>query len=166
MIAAVDVAYDELAVGARAAAVVFGDWTDSDAVAEYSAAVTKVEPYTPGAFYQRELPCLLAVLREVREPLTVILVDGYVDLGTRPGLGRHLWNALQQQCAVVGIAKSRFRGASAVEVHRGASRQPLYVTAAGMDVAMAADALRRMHGKFRIPTLLRRADSLAENMHG
>jgi deoxyribonuclease V len=161
MIAAVDVAYDELVASARAAAVVFGDWTDSATIAEYAVDVGQVAPYVPGAFYRRELPCIMAVLHEVREPLTVILIDGYVDLESGPGLGRHLWNALQQRCAVVGIAKSCYRGAASVEVHRGASRQPLYVTAVGMDAALAADCVRRMHGPFRIPNLLRRADRLA-----
>ncbi len=118
MIAAVDVAYDRRAGHARAAAVVFGDWTDSAPIAEYSVEVEHVAPYVPGAFYQRELPCIMAVLREIREPLTVILIDGYVDLDNEPGLGRHLWNALQQQCAVVGIAKSSYRGATSVELYR------------------------------------------------
>jgi deoxyribonuclease V len=63
---------------------------------------------------------------------------------------------------VIGVAKSRFRTAThAVPVLRGSSVRPLFVTAAGMPAADAADLVRRMAGRYRLPDALRRADSLA-----
>ena len=39
--------------------------------------------------------------------------------------------------------------------------RPLFVTAAGMPAADAADLVRRMAGRYRLPDALRRADTLA-----
>jgi deoxyribonuclease V len=52
-------------------------------------------------------------------------------------------------------------GFEAIEVRRGDSDRPLYVTAVGLEPAAAAAHVAAMHGEFRIPTLLRRADALA-----
>jgi len=49
----------------------------------------------------------------------------------------------------------------AVEVLRGNSARPLFITAAGMPLAQAAELTRRMAGPFRLPDALRRADLLA-----
>jgi len=46
-------------------------------------------------------------------------------------------------------------------VRRGESGSPLFVTAVGIDVALAAQEVRRMHGPYRVPTLLRAVDQLA-----
>ena len=63
---------------------------------------------------------------------------------------------------MIGVAKSRFRTAThAVPVLRGSSARPLFVTAAGMPTADAADLVRDMTGRDRLPDALRRADSLA-----
>jgi deoxyribonuclease V len=63
---------------------------------------------------------------------------------------------------VIGVAKSRFRTAShALSVVRGSSARPLFVTSAGMPAAEAADLVRRMAGRYRLPDALRRADTLA-----
>ena len=61
------------------------------------------------------------------------------------------------------MAKSRFRTAThAVPVQRGSSARPLFVTAAGLPVADAADLVRHMAGRYRLPDALRRADTLAQ----
>ena len=77
---------------------------------------------------------------------------------TKRGLGGHLHAAIGKP--VVGVAKNEFRGASAERVVRGGSKKALFVTAAGMSLADAAAAVRSMHGGYRIPTLLARADAL------
>ena len=65
---------------------------------------------------------------------------------------------------MIGVAKSAFRTAThAVPVLRGTSARPLYVTVAGMPRTDAADLVRRMAGRHRIPDALRRADTLARN---
>ncbi len=63
---------------------------------------------------------------------------------------------------MIGVAKSAFRTAThAVPVRRGVSARPLYVTAAGMPRHEAADWVRLMAGRYRLPHALRRADTLA-----
>lgn len=161
MFAALDVHYNEATHSGTAAAVVFEQWNDAVPVAEYTVSCRRVAAYVPGEFFKRELPCLLAVLEKVRQPLSAIVVDGYVTLGSRAGLGLCLWEALGQRVPVIGVAKSRFRGADAVEVRRGRSKTPLYVTAAGIDPTQAAANVTRMAGAFRAPTILKRADRLA-----
>jgi deoxyribonuclease V len=101
-------------------------------------------------------------------PASTVIIDGYVWLGAgRPGLGAHLYQALGQRTAVVGVAKRRFHGAGdAVPILRGTSQVPLFVTAVGIDLAGAAEGVRRMHGAHRIPTLLKRVDRLSREGRG
>jgi deoxyribonuclease V len=61
---------------------------------------------------------------------------------------------------VIGVAKSLFPGAPATPLLRGDSQRPLYVSATGVDLASAADNIRRMHGPHRLPTLLKQVDGL------
>jgi deoxyribonuclease V len=164
-LAIVDVHYD--GAGARAACVVAASWTDAASIEERIAAIPSVKPYRPGAFYERELPCITAALSLVRAPLRAVIVDGYVDLDAQgtPGLGAHLHAHLGGAVAVVGVAKTAFRGAAfARSVIRGTSRSPLFVTSRGLDAADAARLVQRMHGQHRIPTLLARADHLARGL--
>ncbi|MBC7809104.1 MAG: endonuclease V [Akkermansiaceae bacterium] len=167
MIAIFDVDYraDGTAV---AACVTADDWADAAPVGEYTTPIPEVAPYEPGQFYKRELPCLLAVIATLPGPPTVCVVDGYVWLGDEntPGLGAHLFNALGGMIPVVGVAKTRFAGAEPVaEVLHGATEttRPLYVSAVGVPLADAAEAVRRMHGTFRLPTLIKRVDSLCRS---
>jgi deoxyribonuclease V len=161
MIACVDVDYRT--AEAVAACVLLHSWTDDRTAAERVERVTGIEPYEPGQFYRRELPCLLAVLGRVAEPLDAVVVDGYVWLRdeTTQGLGAHLYEALGRAVPVVGVAKTCFASARVARaVLRGSSRRPLYVTAAGIDVDTAARHVANMHGAFRIPTALKRVDQL------
>ncbi len=163
MIAALDAAYDEKGV-ATAAAVVFERFGDAVAQAACTATVEDVADYVPGQFFRRELPPLLAVLAKVAQKPDTLIVDGYVMLGDRPGLGGHLWERLDRRVTVIGVAKSRFAGAEAVEIIRGRSRKPLYVTAAGCNARAAAENIAAMHGPHRIPDLLKLADRLARGI--
>lgn len=158
--AAVDVHY--LAPGgARAAVVVSGDAPFSAVVAENTVVVPEVMTYQPGEFYRRELPPLRAVLCGVAG-LDLLIVDGYADLDPsgRPGLGAHVH--AEFGVPVIGVAKSAFVAAThAIPVLRGASARPLFVTSVGLPRADAADLVRRMAGRFRLPDALRRVDTLA-----
>ena len=163
-IAFLDVDYRE--PGAVAACVLASGWSDAAPSAELVERVAEVEPYQPGQFYRRELPCLLAVLDRLPAPPDVVVVDGYVWLGEgRPGLGARLHEALGRAVPVVGVAKTCFQGAAgiAAKVFRGGSRQPLWVTTAGIDPEEAAEQVCAMHGTFRIPTLIKRVDQLCRN---
>ena len=155
--AAVDVQYLSTG-GARAAAA---DAAFAHVLAERTAVIPKAAPDRPGEFCRRELPPLRTVLDEVRG-LGLLVVDGYADLdpGGRPGLRAHAHAVFG--IPVIGVAKSRFRTAThAVPAGRGSSARPLFVTAAGMSAAEAADLVRRMAGRYRLPGALRRADHLA-----
>jgi deoxyribonuclease V len=157
LIACLDVDYRSQ--GAVAAGVWFRGWGSAAAEFESAVSLSEVAEYEPGSFYRRELPCMLAVLKTGPQA-DVVVVDGYVWLADRAaGLGAHLHAVTGG--VVVGVAKSRFAGAtSAVPVCRGRSRSPLYVTAVGMSVTEAAESVTGMHGPYRVPTLLRRVDAL------
>ncbi len=162
MILATDVHYT--GTGATAAGVVFDDWPDAQPVRTVVSRIAQVADYAPGLFYQRELPCLLALLREHDLHPGCIVVDGYVYLDgwQRPGLGWHLFDALGGTVPVVGVAKSAFAGIGAEhEVRRGGSERPLYVTCAGMALGAAKAHVAAMHGDHRMPTLLRVVDQLS-----
>lgn len=165
MKACVDVDYR--GEGAQAAVVGFHDWADASSAFEATEPIARVADYEPGQFYKRELPCLLAVLARLPQPPELVIVDGYVWLGgeERPGLGGHLYAALGKRVPVIGVAKSKFLSARlAVAAVRGESAtRPLFVTAAGMDVHLAAEAVRAMHGPNRLPTLLKRVDALCRS---
>jgi deoxyribonuclease V len=156
-----DVQYHD--VGAQAAAVLFGGWTDPRPAHLASLAIDNVAEYQPGAFYKRELPCLLALLATITIPLDYIVIDGFVYLDDQHkyGLGAHLYTALAGQIPVIGVAKTPFQGAPSLPVLRGQSQQPLLVSSIGCDSAQAAAWVAQMHGIHRIPTLLKAVDQLA-----
>jgi deoxyribonuclease V len=160
---ALDVGYHNQ--GALAACVGFLNWTDAEATLNVTEQIPQVEEYVPGQFYQRELPCLLAVLKKLDDTPETIIIDGQVHLDdtAKPGLGMYLFKALNQQVPVIGVAKSSFRGLTkAIEVYRGESERPLFVTAAGMSYRDAADRIQQMHGDYRLPTLLKLVDQLSK----
>ena len=158
--AAVDVHYLRTG-GARASAVLAADAVFGHVLAERTAVLPRVAPYRPGEFYLRELPPLRAVLDGL-SGLGLLVIDGYADLDPsgRPGLGAHAH--AEFGIPVIAVAKSRYRTAThAVPVVRGSSARPLFVTAAGMPTADAADLVSRMAGRYRLPDALRRANTLA-----
>jgi deoxyribonuclease V len=168
VLACVDVSYREGA--AIGGCVLFRAWTDARPAKELVVRTGPADPYRPGEFYRRELPLILAVLERVDVPLEAIVIDAYVWLGNRPGLGARLFEALDERAAVVGVAKTAWgepatsEGSSdarrTIPVRRGRADKPLYVTAAGMDVLLAAALVAGMHGPHRIPTLIKAVDRL------
>ena len=146
---------------AQAAAVVAADVTFCRLLSDRTGQVAEVPPYHSGQFYLREMPPLHAVLDGL-DGIRLLIVDGYADLdpGGRPGLGAHAH--AEFGVPVIGVAKTAFRTAThAVPVVRGErSARPLYVTAAGMPRHEAADLIRHMAGRYRLPDALRRADAL------
>lgn len=158
---AVDVHYYQR--DAIVAGVIFTDWQACKPEQEVVTTVSGVAKYEPGQFYKRELPCILALLKHVQPLPKYILIDGYVDLGRdrKPGLGRHLYNALNDRCAIVGVAKSRFEGTPAeAELFRGYSNRPLYITSAAITQSEAKRCIKAMCGEDRLPVLLKQVDQL------
>lgn len=158
------------AVNVRVAGVSFDHIDDSEPAREQVLEIAGAARYQPGAFYLREMPGLLALIETFDEPPRLIFVDGYVwldrerDRGAdedaafdhvssclmapglsptspRPGMGARLWQALGCHIPVIGVAKSRFRGAPATIVYRRGSRRALYITSAGIPAGEAAWAL-------------------------
>lgn len=163
---AVDVHYEDDLDQAWVGAVRFEGWPSE------SGHTTRIlhrglAPYESGAFYRRELPCLIPVVQAALKlaPLEWVIVDGFVDLGAKPGLGRYLWSALGMSIDVCGVAKNPFRGAPAQAVVRGGSERPLYVSSTA-DINTTATAVAAMAGPHRIPSLLRKADQAARGLNG
>ena len=157
MLLAIDAYYIDNS--AKTVGILFDNWLDalpSEIVVAYK---DNVEPYQSGQFYQRELPCIIELLEQIDlSTLSVIIVDGYVHLDNegKIGLGGYLYQYLNQQIPVIGVAKKSFSDNTnyVVEILRGVSKQPLYVTAIGLPLEDAAEHIQRMHGQHRMPTLL------------
>jgi deoxyinosine 3'endonuclease (endonuclease V) len=99
MIAILDVHYQ--GQKAQAACVTASDWSSPAALHHYLAHIEAIQDYEPGAFYKRELPCLLSVLQTLPALPQAIVIDGYVWLcdekraGLGPIVGNPAWPAPQ-----------------------------------------------------------------------
>lgn len=161
MIVCFDVHYEESC--ATAAAILFEDWQDDTIVDQLAVQCSDVKPYQPGSFYQRELAPLREVLKLVTCPIDCYVIDAYCHLSAAqdPGLGAYFHELLPKGSIVIGVAKNRFRDTThAVEVLRGVSQNPLFVTSIGIDYSAAADLVQSMAGQYRIPTMLKAVDRL------
>jgi deoxyribonuclease V len=160
---AVDVDYRE--TYAIAAGVMFNNWEDSIPISQSVIRVDDIAEYEPGYFYKRELPCLIKLLNQLDDLPKYIIVDGYVHLeeAKKPGLGKHLYDALKGQSIVIGVAKTRFNNTPPeIEIFKGESQRPLYVTAAGISDTEAKKLIEKMDGRYRIPTMLKLVDQLSK----
>lgn len=147
-----------------ASCVIFSGWEDAGPLEVVTTEGRGVRPYRPGFFYERELPCLLDVLGKASRHLETIVLDGYVHLAEphRKGLGMFLYESLGGRSTVVGVAKNPLSIAERfVEVMRGTSSRPLYVSCAGCTLEEACSWIQNMHGAHRIPTLLKIAHARA-----
>ncbi len=166
-IACIDVGYTESAsdpTTAIAACVVIADWSDANAIAEHVICIANVRDYQPGQFYLRELPCIQAVLAELKTSPSCVVIDGYVWLDDQdhPGLGKYLYDAFDQIVPVIGVAKNPFkRSLHARKLYRGGSTRPLYITSVGISDSRAASNIAAMHGPHRYLTLLKQVDRLS-----
>ncbi|WP_310488619.1 endonuclease V [Chamaesiphon sp. VAR_69_metabat_338] len=164
MIFAVDVHYPD--DKAFVAGILFQDWQDAAPFQQIATEIAHVAEYEPGQFYKRELPCILEILAQLESLPAIVIVDGYVYLGSdrKPGLGKYLYDALDGKAVIIGVAKNRFADTpTEAEVLRGNSQRPLYVTAIGIDLVAAKIAIERMAGEYRIPNLLKLVDKLSKS---
>lgn len=160
---AVDVHFDR--GGAVAAAVAFDAWDAPEPDRSYTCRIDPVEKLAPGELDLRELPCLLQLLRQHALTPDVILIDGFVhrDAMETAGLGRHLYHALGSRTAIIGVARTPLPDTPAqFEVFREEEARPLYVSCVGIDLGAAKARLRAMHGKRRVPTLLKLVARIAK----
>lgn len=150
---------------ARTVCFAFEQWTDSLPTQTHTAYTSPIAEYEPGNFYKRELPCILQVLDTLNlDDVEVIVIDGYViiDDDGHFGLGGHLYHVLQERIPIIGVAKTKFASNTLYvrQFLRGKSEVPLYITAIGIDVTVAATHVHQMHGEYRMPTLLKSLDAL------
>lgn len=149
---------------AKTAVVGIENWEAATPSFELSDVINEVNDYESGSFYKRELPCLLSIIDKINlDPSKDILViDGYVVLSDegKLGLGGYLFKELEANIAVIGVAKNNFFTLDNLKrkVFRGKSKKPLYVTAMGLELQKACSFISHMHGKFRLPTILKLVD--------
>jgi len=148
------------------ACIGFKKWDDEKPSYAKIHFIENIEPYEAGSFYKRELPCLLEALKDL-DNIECVVVDGYVWLGEvgHDGLGMHLYHALDKSIPIIGVAKTPFIGTpKECEIFRGKSLKPLFVTAVNIDLEEAKNAILSMHGEYRLPTLLKKVDSLCRGV--
>ncbi|WEK70576.1 MAG: endonuclease V [Candidatus Chryseobacterium colombiense] len=145
----------------------FENWESPFPDRKFSEIKEGVEEYVPGQFYRRELPCILSLLEKIKpqiDKISCIIIDGfvYLDDDMSPGLGKHLYDALNSEIPVIGVAKTNFATVEKYKLalKRGSSETPLYISSVGIDMNKAHDLIRKMHGEHRMPTLLKKVDIL------
>lgn len=150
---------------AQTSCVGIESWEDETVAFERTESINELNDYESGSFYKRELPCLISILNNIdlNPALDCLVIDGFVVLDDdgKLGLGGYLYEHLARKIPVIGVAKNNFATIHQLkrEVLRGESAKPLYVTAAGMDLDEASAHISKMHGDFRIPTVLKLVDS-------
>ncbi len=159
-ILAIDVYYYDNT--AKCVGVLFNQFNE-DQNEFYVEYLNDIEEYFPGEFYKRELPCILKILEKVDlKRVFMIMVDShvYIDNDENYGLGGKLWEQLDCEIPVIGVAKTRFAKnmETIKEVFRGESKNPLYVSSIGMTVHEAAYIITTMKGAYRVPDILKLLD--------
>jgi deoxyribonuclease V len=152
---------------AKTVCLAFEGWMSLDEIAVYSEILSGVEDYVPGQFYKRELPCILSLMKKIDNTnIEAIVIDGfvYLDDNNSLGLGGHLYDSLERKIPVIGVAKTNYASVENNKrtLFRGLSRNPLFISAVGLDVDKAVAQIRSMAGVYRIPTLLKKLDTLTK----
>lgn len=152
---------------AKTVCVAFESWTNSAKYEIYSEILDNIEDYISGEFYKRELPCILSLYKKLSlEYVEAIIIDGFVFLDDfeRLGLGGHLYKSLNSKIPIIGVAKTNFATIEKDkrELLRGKSINPLYITAIGVDLDKATELINKMDGENRIPTTLKKLDTLTK----
>jgi len=152
---------------AKTVCLEFTEWNESKIYKIYTEIIDNVEEYIPGEFYKRELPCIISLLNQIDlKKVEAIIVDGFVYLDDEKkfGLGGYLYEKLNKEIPIIGVAKTNF---ATIEKHkkplfRGESKKPLFITAIGIELEEAVQKIERMDGEYRIPTLLKELDRLTK----
>lgn len=150
---------------AKTVCIAFEQWDSKTESFIYSENTEINSDYESGAFYKRELPCILSLLKKIDlKDGDFIIVDGYVTLDNngKIGLGGYLYESLNKKYPVIGIAKNEFASEDNMRktIFRGESKTPLFLTAVGIDTDDIKIKVENMYGAYRIPTLLKKLDQL------
>lgn len=152
---------------AKTVCLEFAEWNESKIFKIYTEIIDHIEEYIPGEFYKRELPCIISLLNQIDlKKIDAIIVDGfvYLDDNKKLGLGGYLYEKLNKEIPIIGVAKTNF---ATIEKHkkplfRGESKKPLFITAIGIELQDALQKIESMDGEYRIPTLLKELDRLTK----
>ena len=150
---------------ARVGAVAFDDWAAAEGTRNHSLAIAHVEKPAKGELDLRALPWLVQLLDANRLQPELIVLDGFVHLDAQetPGLGRRLHDTLGGRTAIIGVSKTGFKDTpEQFELHREEETAPLVITCAGIDLGAAKARVRMMHGRKRVPTLMKLAARIAK----
>lgn len=154
---------------AKTVCLEFTEWNQSENFKIHTEIIENFEEYIPGEFYRRELPCIMSLLKQFDlKDIKYIVVDGfvYLDDEKKYGLGGYLYEKLNKEIPIIGVAKTNF---ASIEKHkrtllRGNSKKPLFVTAIGIELDDAFRKVESMAGEFRMPTLLKEMDRLTKEL--
>jgi len=165
MVVIIDADYNEETRKGHVAGIVAKNILSEQEEYVITAFVTEIEDYIPGQFYRRELQSVDSIISQIEKgDIEMIVVDGYADSGTEEhALGTYVYE--KYNIPVIGIGKNKYDRCvlENLEVYRGKSKKPLYVTSKGMDNEQAKTLVKKMAGKFRIPYLVKYADNRARN---
>ncbi|MBC7861749.1 MAG: endonuclease V, partial [Bacteroidia bacterium] len=82
---------------AKTVCLAFENWTDAEPSQIYTDQKENIAEYEPGAFYKRELPCIISLLKKIELiNIEAVIIDGFVFLDdeAKPGLGYYLYEYL------------------------------------------------------------------------
>ncbi len=148
------------------AGIVLENWKQKIPTDEFTTRSKVTSEYIPGQLYLRELPGILELLKTMASMPTTIVIDGFVFLDgvQKPGLGAYLFDALDRKTDIIGVAKNKYRDIPEHHaIYRGKSKRALWVTSAGIELETAQSLIQAMAGEFRLPDMIKQADSLARS---
>ncbi len=148
---------------AHVAGILFECGKEEKTIKKYTKIVYEVNPYIPGEFYKRELPCILSLLKDINETYDFILLDSYVYIKeNHKGLGAYLYEYLDKTIPIMGLAKNHFKDVENYrELERGKSKKKLYITSAGIDLDFSYNLIKNMEGQYRLPDIIKEVDKLS-----
>jgi deoxyribonuclease V len=154
---------------AKTVCLEFTEWNQSENFKVHTEIIENIAEYIPGEFYKRELPCILSLLNQIDlKKIEAIIVDGfvYLDDEKKYGLGGHLYEKLNREIPIIGVAKTNFASIEKDKrsLFRGDSQKPLYITAIGIELDDAFQKVQSMAGEYRMPTLLKEMDRLTKEI--
>lgn len=154
---------------AKTVCLEFENWNEDKNFKVHTEIIDNVSEYIPGEFYKRELPCIISLLNQMNlKNIEAIIVDGfvYLDDDKKHGLGGHLYEKLNKEVPIIGVAKTNFASIEKDKkaLVRGESAKPLYITSIGIDLEEAFQKVETMAGEFRMPTLLKELDRLTKEL--
>lgn len=143
------------------AGVLFTKWGSGRAESVLISNVENTESYIGGEIFGRELKIVNTLLEQCKAKPDYILLNGlvYSDGHSEPGFGKRLFDELGGDVSVIGVMQKQIKGLpEECQLCRGESGTPLFVTSVGVELMKAKELITSMHGKFRLPTLLKLAE--------